>query len=111
MRLLIIEDDFIIAQAMADEFRKRDYDTVIVEDFLGIMYVFDSYQPHLVLIDVNLPYYNGYYWCSQIRTVSNVPIIFISSLTDKMDQMIAMQMGTDDYIPKPIDRNENPSSS
>jgi len=103
MRILIIEDDLVIANALKKEIEKHDHEAVLVEDFADVMSKFNDVTPHLVLIDINLPYQNGYYWCSQIRSTSEVPIIFISSLTDKMDQMMAIQMGGDDYIPKPID--------
>lgn len=103
MKILIIEDDFIIANALKKELEKYEYEITLVEDFANVMDTFQQVEPHLVLIDINLPYHNGYYWCSQIRTDSNVPIIFISSLSDKMDQMMAIQMGGDDYLPKPID--------
>ena len=103
MRILIVEDDFVIAHSLRKELEKHEYEVELIEDFSDVLSVFREYEPHLVLLDVNLPYHNGYYWCSQIRTTSNVPIIFISSLSDKMDQMMAMQMGADDYITKPID--------
>lgn len=103
MRILIIEDDFVIANALRKELEKYEYEVELVEDFSDVMSAFQSFAPHLVLIDINLPYHNGYYWCSQIRTTSNVPVIFISSLSEKMDQMMAIQMGADDYITKPVD--------
>lgn len=103
MKILIIEDDFIIANALKKELEKYEYEITLVEDFTEVMETFQKIEPHLVLLDINLPHHNGYYWCSQIRAHSNVPIIFISSLTDKMDQMMAIQMGGDDYLPKPID--------
>jgi len=103
VKILIIEDDLVIANALKKELEKHDYDAILAENFSAIMETFHEVEPHLILLDINLPYHNGYYWCSQIRTTSNVPIIFISSLTDKMDQMMAMQMGGDDYLPKPID--------
>lgn len=103
MRILIIEDDFVITNALKNELEKYNYEVELIEDFSDVMSVFGTFNPHLVLIDINLPFHNGYYWCSQIRTTSNVPIIFISSFSDKMDQMIAIQMGADDYITKPID--------
>lgn len=103
MRILIIEDDFIIANALKKELKKHEYNVLLIEDFSDVMTTFNAFDPHLVLIDINLPHHNGYYWCSQIRVDSNVPIIFISSLSERMDQMMAMQMGADDYITKPID--------
>jgi len=103
MRILIIEDDFVIANALKKEIEEHEHEATLVEDFSSVMEKFNEVEPHLVLLDINLPYQNGYYWCSQIRVNSDVPIIFISSLSDKMDQMMAIQMGGDDYIPKPID--------
>lgn len=103
MRILIVEDDFVIANALRKELEKHEYEVELIGDFSDTMSVFHEYEPHLVLLDINLPYHNGYFWCSQIRTKSNVPIMFISSLSDKIDQMMAMQMGADDYITKPID--------
>lgn len=93
MKILIIEDDTVIANALKNELEKSEYEVTLIQDFSNIMDKFHEVQPHLVLIDINLPYHNGYYWCSQIRVESNVPIIFISSLSDKMDQMMAIQMG------------------
>src|SRR5699024_310293 len=92
MKILIIEDDFIIANVLKKELEKYEYDITLVEDFTKVMETFQKIEPHLVLLDINLPHHNGYYWCSQIRAHSNVPIIFISSLSDKMDQMMAIQM-------------------
>ncbi len=103
MKILIVEDDPIIAKALAQGLTKYDYQSHIVTDFEGVMEDFQELQPHLVLMDVNLPFFNGYYWCSQIRSQSTVPIIFISSVTDQMDQLMAIQMGADDYITKPLD--------
>lgn len=103
MKILIIEDDLIIANALKKELERHEFEGILVEDFSEVMTKFNEEDPHLVLIDINLPFHNGYYWCSQIRVNSSVPIIFISSLSDKMDQMMAIQMGADDYIAKPID--------
>lgn len=103
MRILIVEDDLVIATALQDELSRHGLEGLVVQDFLDVADQVKSLEPHLILLDINLPYHNGYYWCSQIRTFSQVPIIFISSLTDTMDQMMAMQMGGDDFITKPID--------
>jgi len=103
MKILIIEDDWVIAKALRKELEKHEYEIELIKDFSDIMSVFHAFKPHLVLIDINLPHHNGYFWCSQIRAISDVPIVFISSLVDKMDQLMAMQMGGDDYITKPID--------
>ena len=100
MRILIIEDDDVINQTIKNELEKHEHEISLAEDFAKVMEQFHAVEPHLVLIDINLPFHNGYFWCSQIRTVSDVPVIFISSLADKMDQMLAIQMGADDYITK-----------
>lgn len=103
MKIMIIEDDLTIAKEVGKVFERWQFEVDIVEDFEHIMEAFRKSKPHLILLDVNLPYYNGYYWCGEIRKESDVPIIFISSVSDRMDMIMAMQMGADDYIPKPID--------
>ena len=102
MKLFIVEDDDIIAGLLKRELEKWNYEVSLSRDFNNIMGEFDIHRPHLVLMDINLPFYNGYYWCQEIRKVSNVPIVFISSKTDNMDIIMAMQFGGDDYITKPI---------
>jgi DNA-binding response OmpR family regulator len=74
-----------------------------VEDFQNVMAEFESYDPQLVLLDVMLPFYNGYHWCSEIRRRSNVPVVFLSSASDNMNIVMAMNMGGDDFIAKPVD--------
>lgn len=103
MKVLIIEDDCLIAQELAKVLMKWNYEVAIAEEFEQIMEIFRVESPQLVLLDVNLPYFNGYYWCGEIRKESEVPIVFISSVSDRMDMIMAMQMGADDYIAKPID--------
>ncbi|MBG9977285.1 response regulator transcription factor [Facklamia tabacinasalis] len=103
MKIMIIEDDLTIAKELGKVFEKWQFEVVIVEEFEYIIEAFREEQPQLILLDVNLPYYNGYYWCREIRKESDIPIIFISSVSDRMDMIMAMQMGADDYIPKPID--------
>ncbi len=76
-----------------------------VKDFQNIISEFIKFDPHMVLVDIMLPFYNGYYWCTEIRKISNVPIIFLSSASDNMNIVMAMNMGGDDFIPKPVDRN------
>jgi len=102
-RLLIVEDDFRIAEEMKEQTKKWDLDPHIVEDFRNVLTDFISYQPHIVLLDIALPFFNGYYWCSEIRKISKVPIIFISSASDNMNIIMAMNMGADDFIAKPFD--------
>lgn len=103
MKILIIEDDEIIAKAMCDHITSWDYECRIAENFKDIVKEFTQYMPHLVLLDVNLPFYNGYYWCTEIRKISQVPIIFISSASDNMNIIMAMDMGGDDFLVKPFD--------
>lgn len=104
-RLLIVEDDFGIAGAIKEQTKMWDLDTHIVEDFRYVLTDFTTYQPHIVLLDIALPFFNGYHWCSEIRKISNVPIIFISSASDNMNIIMAMNMGADDFIAKPFDMN------
>ena len=104
-KILIIEDDFSMAQAMKNQLESWGNQVKIVEDFQNIIQEFAEYDPHLVLLDIMLPFYNGYHWCSEIRKISNVPVIFISSASDNMNIVMAMNMGGDDFIPKPVDFN------
>lgn len=75
------------------------------EDFQNVMQAFVEYDPHMVLVDIMLPFFNGYHWCSEIRKISEVPVIFISSVSDNMNIVMAMNMGGDDFIAKPVDLN------
>lgn len=102
-RILIVEDDSTIAEALKRHLEGWDYETVIAEDFKNIMAEYTRVEPDLVLLDIGLPFYNGFYWCSQIRQVSDVPIIFISSASDNMNIVMAMNMGGDEFIEKPFD--------
>lgn len=103
MMIYIIEDDLTIAKALGKELQRHDFQVTLAEDFQNITKEIQALNPNLILLDINLPYHNGYYWCSQIRTFSQVPIIFISSMGESMDQLMALQLGADDYIVKPID--------
>lgn len=102
-KILIIEDDQIIAKALKNHLEKWALKTQIVMDFHHIMDAFVAYDPQLVLLDISLPFFNGYHWCSEIRKLSKVPIIFISSTSDNMNIVMAMNMGGDDFIAKPFD--------
>ena len=102
-RILIVEDDPGIAAAIAQQARSWDLDVKCVENFRTVMEDFSEYNPHLVLLDISLPFFNGYHWCGEIRKVSNIPILFISSASDNMNIVMAMNMGGDDFIPKPFD--------
>lgn len=103
MKILIIEDDLVIAESLQAEINKWHYEVDITRDFSAIMEEFEQSNPHLILLDIKLPSFNGFHWCQEIRRHSNVPIIFISSRTDNMDQIMAIQMGGDDFIEKPFD--------
>ena len=102
-RILIIEDDLAMARAIQKEMTVWGNEAEYVQDFRGVMKTFAEYDPHLVLMDITLPFYNGYHWCSEIRKVSDVPVIFISSAADNMNIIMAVNMGGDDFIAKPFD--------
>lgn len=100
---MIVEDDGQIRSIVADALRKWQFEVIETAAFEDILSEFNACQPHLVLLDVNLPVYDGFYWCQQIRAVSKVPIIFLSSRNQNMDVIMAINMGGDDYIQKPFD--------
>ena len=102
-RIMIIEDDQAMAEAMEKQIRSWGNECLCVRDFQNILPVFVEYDPHMVLMDIMLPFFNGYHWCSEIRRISNVPVVFISSASDNMNIVMAMNMGGDDFIPKPVD--------
>ena len=102
-KILIVEDDSVIAQALASHLSKWNYNTRCIEDFKNIIEEFDQYEPQLVLLDIMLPFFNGFHWCQEIRKVSEVPIIFLSSANDNMNIVMAMNMGGDEFIEKPFD--------
>lgn len=104
-RILIVEDDSVIANAIANHIAAWGCETKIISDFQNVLVEFISYEPQLVLMDISLPFFNGYHWCTQIRNISKVPIIFISSASDNMNIVMAMNMGGDDFIAKPFDLN------
>ena len=104
-RLLIIEDDKGIAEAIKAQAEMWDLKVYCVENFRNVMSEFAEFDPHIILLDIALPFFNGYYWCSEIRKVSKVPIIFISSASDNMNMVMAMNMGADDFIAKPFDQS------
>jgi DNA-binding response OmpR family regulator len=104
-RILIIEDDSAMAHTMAGQIESWGNQVHIVEDFQNVIAEFTAYDPQLVLLDIMLPFYNGYHWCSEIRKRSNVPVVFLSSASDNMNIVMAMNMGGDDFIAKPVDPN------
>ena len=104
-KLLIVEDDRGIAEAIKAQTELWDLEVRCVKNFRSVMSEFAEFQPHIVLLDIGLPFFNGYHWCSEIRKVSKVPIIFISSASDNMNMIMAMNMGADDFIAKPFDQS------
>jgi DNA-binding response OmpR family regulator len=102
MKILIVEDEQNFRNLIGESIEKWGLETVAIEDFTQIFSIFLKERPHLVLLDINLPLYDGFYWCSKIREVSQVPIIFISSRNTPMDSIMAMNMGGDDFIQKPF---------
>ena len=98
-----MEDDETIARLIKKHLEKWEYEVSTVQDFDNVLGEFAACDPQLVLLDIRLPFYNGYHWCTQIRQVSKVPIIFLSSVSDNMNIVMAMNMGADDFIPKPFD--------
>ena len=104
-RILIIEDDDTIAKNIAAHFNRWNYETKQIVNFKNIMEEFLKFAPQLVLLDIGLPFYNGFYWCQEIRKISKVPILFLSSMNDNMNIVMAMNMGGDEFIEKPFDLN------
>lgn len=102
-KIMIVEDDMTIANAIKEHLTVWNHEVHLVTDFQKVLNDFVSFDPHLILLDISLPFYNGYYWCGEIRKLSKVPVIFISSATDNMNIVMAMNMGGDDFIAKPFD--------
>ena len=104
-RVYIVEDDKGIAEGISNCLSAWEMEVRIVSDFRNVMAEIEEFVPHLVIMDITLPFMGGYHWCQEIRKTSSVPIIFISSATDNMNIVMAMNMGADDYIPKPFDQS------
>lgn len=104
-KILIVEDDRIIAEKIREHFQSWGYDAHCISDFKNVMTEFVKLDPQLVLMDISLPFFNGYHWCSEIRRVSKVPVLFLSSASDNMNVLMAINMGADDFIAKPFDMN------
>ena len=102
-RLFIVEDDAGIAGAIRTQAELWGFEVRCVQDFRNVLGEFAAFEPHIVLLDITLPFFNGYYWCAELRRHSSVPIIFISSASDNMNIVMAMNMGGDDFIAKPFD--------
>ncbi len=103
MKILIVEDDSVIAGQLVRQLAGWGYETVRAEAYDRVLETFAEEKPQLVLLDLSLPGHNGFYWCEQLRKLSTVPIIIVSSASDRMDIVMAMNMGADDYITKPFD--------
>ncbi|ALS74577.1 two-component system response regulator [Planococcus rifietoensis] len=101
-RIFIVEDDTKIASLLSDTLRKYHYQVETAKDFDRILEEFAAFDPHLILLDINLPSYDGYYWCRQLRQQTTCPILFISARSGEMDQVFALENGGDDFITKPF---------
>lgn len=104
-KIIIIEDDMTIASTLTEHLKTWQYDVMYVTDFKNIVEQVTKFQPHLILLDITLPFFNGFYWCNEIRKISNTPVIFISSASDNMNIVMAINMGGDDFVAKPFDLN------
>ena len=104
-KILLVEDDEVIRQQVKKILEQWEYEVVLVEDFMEVLSLFVKEEPHLVLMDIGLPLFNGYHWCQEIRKVSKVPIMFLSSRDQAMDIVMAINMGGDDFVTKPVDQN------
>lgn len=101
-KIYIVEDDPALAELLEKTIQKYDYETKVAVDFQNILEDFEKFAPHLVLLDINLPSFDGFYWCRQLRQISTCPIIFISARVGEMDQIMALENGGDDFITKPF---------
>ena len=102
-RICMVEDDPLIAKKVKNHLESWDYEVTLIEDFSNVMAEVEACNPHLILMDIKLPSYNGYYWCQEIRKTSKVPIMFLSSASDNMNIVMAVNMGGDDFLAKPFD--------
>ena len=103
-KILIIEDDSALSEIMKKHIESWNYDVKCIRNFQNIIPEFTEFDPHLVLLDIMLPFFNGYHWCTELRKISNIPIVFVSSASDNMNIVMAMNMGGDDFIAKPFDQ-------
>ena len=104
-KILIVEDDPTISSILKNKLCKWGYEAEIISDFNNVIDEFIKYNPQLVILDITLPFYNGFHWCTEIRKISRIPIIFASSASDNMNLIMAINMGADDFIAKPFDLN------
>lgn len=105
MQILLVEDDNTLFQELKKELEQWDFNVAGIEDFGKVMDTFESFNPEIVILDVQLPKYDEFYWCRKMREVSNVPILFLSSRDNPMDQVMSMELGADDYMQKPFYTN------
>ena len=103
-KILLVEDDQVIRQQLGKLLSEWGFQVVLVEDFMEVLSLFVQSEPHLVLMDIGLPLFNGYHWCQEIRKISKVPIMFLSSRDQAMDIVMAINMGADDFVTKPFDQ-------
>ena len=103
-KILLVEDDLVIRQQVGKMLSEWGFEVVLVEDFMEVLSLFVQSEPHLVLMDIGLPLFNGYHWCQEIRKISKVPIMFLSSRDQAMDIVMAINMGADDFVTKPFDQ-------
>lgn len=101
-KIMIVEDDTVVSELIAETLDKWHMQAILIDDFNNVMQIFEQQQPDLVLMDINLPIFDGYYWNQKIRAVSKIPIIFISSRNTNMDMVMAMNLGADDFVSKPF---------
>lgn len=104
-KILLVEDDAVIRQQVKKMLEQWGFEVIAVEDFMQVLTIFVREEPHLVLMDIGLPLFNGYHWCQEIRKISKVPIMFLSSRDQAMDIVMAINMGGDDFVTKPFDNN------
>lgn len=104
-KILLVEDDAVIRQQVKKMLEQWGFEVIAVEDFMDVLGLFVASQPHLILMDIGLPFFNGYHWCQEIRKLSKVPIMFLSSRDQAMDIVMAINMGADDFVTKPFDQN------
>ena len=104
-KILLVEDDPTITEVLERQLAKWGYEASHVTDFQHVLETFVQQAPHLVLLDISLPFYDGYHWCGEIRKISKTPVLFISSASDNMNLVMALNMGGDDFLAKPFDLN------
>lgn len=104
-KILIVEDDQTISVELKNHINAWGYEAKCVENFQNVLLEFAAFNPHIILLDISLPFYNGYHWCTEIRKLSKVPIIFISSASDNMNIVMALSQGGDEFVSKPFDLN------